>query len=108
MGILYRRENLLEQALEYFTKTYELSKTLQDRHRHATAANNLGTVLFDLKMYAESEKYFKAAQQIVLEIWEKGNREDYTLLKHVSGSYANIAEAIIGRNKYKEALKIPF
>ncbi len=60
IGIVYEEMSKADEAIEYYNKSLEFSKIINDKENIAVALNNLGVVYMDLKNeYTKALDYYE-------------------------------------------------
>jgi len=96
IGNIYNRQNSLNQALEFYTKSYELFKQLKDSVNLVQCQENLGDIYYKLHDT-------KKAEELLLQANKQAKRMD--MHAAVAAINMTLTDIYISQNKFADAQK---
>lgn len=104
LGYAYVRRSAFEEALEYFKKSLQSSKQINDQKGEALSYGYISSIYYDLNNYKQSLHYAQKQLAIAKEIRDK-NSEKYALsaIGNIYGDQKNYIQSL---KYHQKALKI--
>jgi len=104
LGYTYVRRSSFEEALEYYKKSLQSSKQINDQKGEALSYGNISSIYYDLNNYKQSLHYAQKQLAIAKEIMDKKS-EKYAL-SAIGNIYGDQKNHIQSLKYHQKALKI--
>lgn len=104
LGYTYVRRSSFEEALEYYKKSLQSSKQINDKKGEASSYGNISSIYYDLNNYKQSLHYAQKQLAIAKEIMD--NKSEKYALSAIGNIYGDQKNHIQSLKYHQKALKI--
>jgi tetratricopeptide (TPR) repeat protein len=104
LGIVYRDQGQVEQAIEYYEKALAIDREIGDRRNEGALLGRLGLAYADMGQAEQAIEHYQQALAIAREVGDRRNEGEW--LGGLGNAYSALGQAERAIEQYEQALEI--